>query len=387
MTQKWNTPTRYSFIGLSLVFLIFVSWQARELFKPLITAALTAYIFYPFVELLHRRFNIRHVVASRIVYFISLALMIAVPVTLAPTLVREIEIVATDLLHTLDEVGAILSTPFHIAGIELHLETFVPHLKNSLTSLLAPLPEDALTLLETTSRGTLWFLVIVISVYYFMTDWDKMRDWVISLAPQDYQHDVWRLYAEIKIIWMSYLKGQLTLMIIVAITFAIVWSIVGLPGALLLGLLAGLLSLIPDVGPFAATVLALLVALLEGSTWMPVSNFSFALIVAGLYVVLINIKNIWLRPLIYGRSVHMHEGIVFVAIIAAVIFTGIIGAFIIVPVLASLGIVGRYIYARTFGQPAFEDEVPASQPAPQAGSPSVDKPKPQRTRARKTKRN
>ncbi|MDO8753899.1 MAG: AI-2E family transporter, partial [Anaerolineales bacterium] len=162
MTQKWNTPTRYSFVGLSLVFLLFVSWQARELFKPLITAALTAYIFYPFVELLHRRFNMRHAVASRIVYFISLTLMIAVPVTLAPTLVRQIEIVATDLLHTLDEIGVILSTPFHIAGVELHLETFVPDLKNSLTSLLAPLPQDALTLLETTSRGTLWFLVIVI---------------------------------------------------------------------------------------------------------------------------------------------------------------------------------------------------------------------------------
>jgi len=110
----------------------------------------------------------------------------------------------------------------------------------------------------------------------------------------------------------------------------------------------------------------LIVALLEGSdwSWMPENNLIFALIVAGLYVVLINIKNIWLRPMIYGRSVHMHEGVVFVAIIAAVVFTGIVGAFIVVPVLASFGIVGRYLHARILGLPAFEDEIIASFPPP-----------------------
>lgn len=183
---------------------------------------------------------------------------------------------------------------------------------------------------------------------------------------------------------MGYLRGQLTLMTIVAIVFGIIWSIIGLPGALLLGILAGLFSLIPDVGPFAATALALIVALLEGSTWLPVNNFIFALIVAGLYVVLINIKNIWLRPLIYGRSVHMHEGIVFVSIIAAVIFTGIIGAFIVVPVLASLGVIGRYIHARLLGQPAFVDEEPASLSDAAPALVSQTKSAPRRTPARKT---
>ena len=50
---------------------------------------------------------------------------------------------------------------------------------------------------------------------------------------------------------------------------------------------------------------------------MPINNFLFGLLVVGLYVVLINIKNIWLRPYILGRSVNMHEAIVFVAIIGS----------------------------------------------------------------------
>jgi predicted PurR-regulated permease PerM len=360
MKERWTPATRYFVIGLALVFLVFVGWQIREIFAPLITAGLVAYIFYPFVEMFRRRFKLSQGVASRIVFFFSLALMIAVPVSLTPTLVRELDVVVNDLLKTVDELELLLAKPIEIANLQLHLNNLVPDVRGSLTAVLEFLPEDALLLLETTSRGTLWFLVIVVSVYYFMTDWDKMRDWAISLAPANYRHDIWRLYREIKAVWMGYLRGQLTLMTIVAVVFGIIWSIIGLPGALVLGILAGLFSLVPDVGPFAATALALIVALLEGSTWLPVNNFIFALIVAGLYVVLINIKNIWLRPLIYGRSVHMHEGIVFVAIIAAVIFTGIIGAFIVVPVLASLGVIGRYVHARLLNLPAFVDEEPAS---------------------------
>jgi len=360
MSNEWNRTTKYFAIGLILIILVFIGWQIREIFKPIITAGLIAYIFYPFVQLLCRRFRISQALASRIVYFISLSLMITVPVLLAPTLVIELKVVATDLLKTLEEAQVVLSQPIQLAGIQLRLEALIPSMKSSLTGLLAPLPADALQLLETTSRGTLWFLVIIVSVYYFMTDWDKLRDWAIRLAPADSQHDLWKLYFEIKKVWMGYLRGQLTLMIIVAIVFTIIWSAIGLPGALLLGLLAGLFSIIPDVGPFAATALALIVALLEGSNWIPVSHLTFALIVAGLYVVLINIKNIWLRPLILGRSVHMHEGIVFVAIIAAVIFTGIIGAFIVVPTLASLSVIGRYIHGRILGIPTFADEEPAS---------------------------
>jgi predicted PurR-regulated permease PerM len=132
-----------------------------------------------------------------------------------------------------------------------------------------------------------------------------------------------------------------------------------------LGLLAGLFTIVPDVGPFVATGLAVAVALLEGSNWMPVNNFIFGLIVVGLYIVLINIKNIWLRPYIFGRSIHMNEAIIFVAIIAAVIFSGVLGAFIILPILASLVVIWNYLHARMQGLPPFQDEVPAA-PVPES---------------------
>jgi predicted PurR-regulated permease PerM len=386
MNSNWSPPTRYFVLGIILVFLAFVCWEIREIFKPLTIAAIIAYIFYPVTETLHKHTRIPRKVVSNLVYFLSLALIIAIPVLFAPTLFAESKEVGTALLTKLDEIGLFLNQPVSFAGLALHFDTLVPNIKTSLENLLGSLPANMMKVLATTSRGSLWFLVVVISVYYFMTDWEKIREGIIHLAPAEYQHDMRRLYLEIKTVWMSYLRGQLTLMAIVGVVFSIVWSVIGLPGALLLGVIGGLFSIIPDVGPFAATILALIVALLEGSnaSWMPANHFLFGLVVIGLYVLLINIKNIWLRPLILGRSVHMHEGLVFVAIIAAVVFTGITGAFIVIPVLASLAVVGKYLRARLLGLPAFAEEEPAADSEPQTASDSNPKTKKASAKKRKS---
>jgi len=71
---------------------------------------------------------------------------------------------------------------------------------------------------------------------------------------------------------------------------------------------------------------------------------------------LITLKNFFVRPIIMGRSVHMNEGVVFIAIIIATILEGILGALLIVPVLASLVVIAGYIQRKILGLPAFEDD-------------------------------
>ena len=55
---------------------------------------------------------------------------------------------------------------------------------------------------------------------------------------------------------MAYLRGQIVLMLIVGVVFTVAWTVIGIPGALVLGVIAGLLTLIPDVGPFLAAAMA-----------------------------------------------------------------------------------------------------------------------------------
>ena len=124
----------------------------------------------------------------------------------------------------------------------------------------------------------------------------------------------------------------------------------------MLGVLAGLFTLVPDVGPFLAAALAMGVALLEGSSWIPLSNFWVAGIVGITYLVLINLKNFFVRPLIMGRSLHMNEALIFISIMIATILEGIMGALLVVPVLASIVVIMEYVRRRILGLTPFESD-------------------------------
>ena len=145
-------------------------------------------------------------------------------------------------------------------------------------------------------------------------------------------------------------------MFIVGVVYTIVWAALGVPAALTLGIIIGLLTIIPDIGPAIGAGIATVVAFIEGSTYLNIPNFWFAALILGIYVVLINLKNILIRPRLFGKSVQMHEGVVFVLIILAVVMQGVLAAIVVIPVVASVSIVGRYFINALYGQPQFLDE-------------------------------
>jgi predicted PurR-regulated permease PerM len=280
---------------------------------------------------------------------------VGIPISLTPLFLDEAQLVIQDLQDLMDQLQHSFSQPFGFAGYVFHFEQFGEYLSQIETTMLSPLPEELLQLLESTSVGILWFLVIMVSVHLFLSHWPRMREWLIHLAPTTYQDEMSELYRRIRQVWMAYLRGQIVLMIIVGIVFTIAWAVIGIPGALALGVIAGFFTLVPDVGPFLAAILAVGVALLEGSNWIPLSNFWVAGITLATYLVLINLKNFFLRPYVMGRSVHMNEGLVFVAIIVATILEGILGALLVVPLLATVAVIGEYLRRKILGMSAFEE--------------------------------
>jgi predicted PurR-regulated permease PerM len=356
--NQWSLSFRYV-VGIAVfVAVVALLIYAREAIKMLVIAAFIAYLISPAVTLLIHTTKISRKAAVNIVYFSALIVLLGVPGTLTPIFFDEIKIVATDLLDLSRQTSAMLTHPVQFGGIVFHFEQLGLSLRQLQESVLTPLPEQALALLETTSVNVLWFLVILVSVHLFMSEWPKMREWLINLAPESYHQDMHELYKRLRNVWMAYLRGQIVLMVVVGVVFTIAWLILGIPGALVLGVLAGLFTLIPDVGPFLAAALALGVALLEGSSWIPLSNFWVAGIVGLTYLVLVNLKNFFVRPIIMGRSLHMNEALIFIAIMIATILEGIMGALLIIPVLASVVVIMEYVRRRVLGLTPFavEDE-------------------------------
>jgi predicted PurR-regulated permease PerM len=373
--KQWNLPTRYLVLGVLIILGAIGLWYIRSVLQPMVIAAFAAYLINPVVNFLTRRTKLSHRASVNIVFSVSLLLLISAPASITLFL-DEAQQILRDITNLYNQLIVLLVRPYSFYGYAINLGQLANRLVEFRSTFLASIGENALKLLEQTSLGALWTIVTLVAVYYILAEWPHLRQRLIHSFPDSYHPELEELYHRIGTVWMNYLRSQILLMFIVGVVFTIAWAIIGIPGALVLGVVAGFLTLIPDVGPFLAAMLAVGVALLEGSSWIPLSNLFVGLIVLVVYLVLISIKNFWLRPFVMGRSVHMQESLVFIFIVMATVMWGILGALLVVPVVASLAIIFDYLRRRVLGMTPFSDPVPEAK---------IEKPRsaPRSSRARK----
>ncbi len=166
---KWSIPFRYV-VGITIfIGIVALLIYAREAVKMLVIAGFIAYLISPVVTLVMRRTKLSRAAAVNAVYFSSLIVLISVPATLTPIFFDEIKIVASDLLDLSRQTSVMLIKPVQFGTMVFHFEQLGQSLGKLQESILTPLPEEALALLETTSVNVLWILVILVSVHLFMS--------------------------------------------------------------------------------------------------------------------------------------------------------------------------------------------------------------------------
>jgi len=355
MRSSWTPTTRIVIIAVLLVIVGLFINAIRPLIAPMTVAALFAYTLYPLVARLEKKPRITYKWAVALVYFPFIAILIATPSTLIPVLVREIRTLTNEVLLIFEQLQTRLEEPVSILGQTISQEQLADFF-GSASATFTPAAEDAIQVLEATSTSLIWLVVILVTIYFLLADWQGLRDWFIGLFTEGERADLTQLLEQINFTWRSYLRGTLMLMFIMGIFFIIVGLAIGLPGAVALGLLTGLLSIIPELGPTIAGILATFVAFFEGSSYLPLSNFWFAILVAGIYIVVMQVKSLWLRPLVMGRFMHMNTGLVFIVIIGAALIWGVLAALIVLPVVASVGLIGHYIRAKLLDEDPWAEE-------------------------------
>ena len=150
------------------------------------------------------------------------------------------------------------------------------------------------------------------------------------------------------------------LALVIAVLVTVLNLAIGMPQPLLMGILAGLLEFLISVGHTIWLVIALIVALAGGSTYLPVSNPVFALIVFGMYILYTQIDLNILIPAIVGGRVHLHPMVVLMGIIIGATVGGVLGVALAAPTIATLRIAGRYLQKYMFDmEPPEEDSATA----------------------------
>jgi len=208
-------------------------------------------------------------------------------------------------------------------------------------------------LLFNVASSLLWIVSILIISFYLVKDAERLRAFLDRWAPPGYTAELRQLREEINRVWKAFFRGQVLLGVVIGLAVWISMMIVGLPNAGLMGLLAGLLEVVPTFGPVLATIPALLIAFFLGSTYLPISNFWFSVLVLAIYVVIQQTENAYLVPRIMGRRLLLHPVIVFIGMLAGGFLFGALGVVLAAPIIGTMRVVLSYIWAKLLGEAPF----------------------------------
>jgi predicted PurR-regulated permease PerM len=354
-TTTWSKEVRIIAFLFVLGFAVAILWFFRGAISPLVISALIAYVLSPIVDFLTRRTRLTRHISVLVVYLIALLVVAAIPATITPFVVNQVQGMDIDIPTLIERYDELVASPIYFMQWVIYPNQILPTIPEIPSNYINPIAEYSLHIFETVSKNALWVLVSLVTIYYLMLDGYKIPGWLLRIVPQEYRPDADHLLKQLRQVWADYLRSQLAFMFVVGLVDSIVWLAIGLPGAVFLGFLTGLTSFVHEIGAIVSGILSVGVALLLGSNFLPISNFWFAALVLVLYLILTAIKNVWIRPVIVGRHVHLHSGIVFVIIIAALVFYGALAAFVAVPVFVSILVLGRYLRRRILGLPSFAE--------------------------------
>jgi predicted PurR-regulated permease PerM len=375
-------------MGLLLLYL------ARGTLPLLVVAAVIAYILYPAVEWLNRRLRFPRTLATVVIYVILILVMAAIPILIGPAIIRQIRTFDVNVSELLSQGREWLRQTLNnwrsitILGMTIDLSSLIdpaletlgeegstpviPPAQVWLPRLLGMVPGAVSGVASTLISGTAAFFLTIVYSFYLVKDSAGWRTLLNDWLPDTFRDEFNRLRQQLSSIWSSFFRGQLALCLSIGLMSFLALTIMGIPGSIPLALVAGVLEVIPNLGPLLALVPAVIVALIQGSTWIPLSNVWVAVLVLGVYLLIQQVENNLLVPRIIGESVDLPPLLVLIGVIVGASNAGVLGAFLAAPVLASLKVLFLYAYNKVLERPAFPEERKKVKRVKQKGPPAEE---------------
>ena len=235
---------------------------------------------------------------------------------------------STSLTALIDSVCQLLG------AVEILIDSVASALKAPDT----PNPDDVVEVGTTVAELVATLATLMTIVFLWLVERPRLQRYVLAFLPQDMRAGARSVWNDVEIRLGLWVRGQLTLMAAMGAMTGIAYTVLGVPGALLLALIAAVTEAIPIIGPLLGAIPAVLVA----ATVSP----ELALIVAGLYVVIQFVEGNVLVPIVMRHAVGISPLLVLVSLLIGAAAGGFIGAFLAVPIAASLEIALQRLQAR-----------------------------------------
>jgi predicted PurR-regulated permease PerM len=349
MAQKQeNLASKFSWwlIGGVLILLIYL---LGPILAPFLTAAILAYICNPLVDRIETwkfgKFKINRTLASLLVLTFVCLVILLLLLIVVPMLIKEFTLVIERLPAYLANLRDNIE-PWMQKNLGLTLNLDIVHIQKILTNNMQAAAGSFTTAVQTIgSHGMTiigWFanlLLVPIVLFYMLRDWHRMLAFLLELVPKRRQPFTRQLAREIDHVLAGFLRGQLTVMLLMSVFYTIGLLLAGLDLAVPVGILSGLLGFIPYLGISLGMILAVLAGLLE---FNGIEQLIPIFVVYGIGQV---IESFWFTPTIVGDRIGLHPIMVIFALLAGGQLFGFTGVLLALPASAAIAVALRYVRA------------------------------------------
>ncbi len=331
-----------TWIALSLVAALAV-WLLAPVLTPFVVAAVLAYMLHPLVERLAAR-RVPRVLAASLVEVATLVIALAVLLLIVPILSRQLPLLREQIPLLADRLNTGLVPWLARLGIEVTLDTasiktfvfkyFDANLEQWIATALSSARIGGSILL--TVIGNVFLVPMVL--FYLLMDWNSLVRRLDRLIPPRMKERTHGFMSECDRMLGQYLRGQLLVMVALAIYYSVGLTLFGFDLAVPVGVFTGLAVFIPYVGFGLGLTLALISGALQFAGWQGLIGVA---VVFGIGQLL---ESFVLTPRLVGERIGMSPLTVIFALLAFGHLFGFVGVLIALPVSAVLVVAVRRLH-------------------------------------------
>lgn len=368
------TSHQFRYWGIAAAVFFLVIWFLGDVLLPFIVGGAIAYFLDPIADRLER-LGLSRVAATAFISLVALLLVILLVLAVIPTLVGQLTALVNSAPDIARKLQNFLLERFpDLADSTSTIRQTLAQIGAAIQERWAVLAESILTSALGVISIVLFIVVVPVVAFYLLLDWDDMVARIDSMLPLDHAPTIRRLAREIDAVLAGFVRGQVSVCLVLGTYYAVALMLAGLQFGLIVGAIAGTITFIPYVGALVGGALAIGLALFQfWGDWLQIG------IIAAIFAVGQFVEGNILTPRLVGKSVGLHPVWLLLALSAFGSVFGFVGMLIAVPVAASIGVLIRFAMEQYRASLLYQGKagLPASTPS---FTSAADVPKPRRSR-------
>lgn len=312
-----------------------------RILTPFIIALILTYILNPIVEKITQRLKIKRSIISLIISIIIFIAFVSIPLFIIPGIAVQLKATFSktpDLINFINNRVLLVLNQKYGSHFELDIANIRSSLINNVSkayqhvNIFSPIAKNSVILIEI----IVYIILIPFVLFYSICGWHSIIKFFDKLIPRSHISTVHAVVRDIDKMLSAYLRGQISVMIVMALYYGIALNFTGITAGVIIGIITGTLVFIPYIGIFTGLLIALAMAFSNFHGTNPI----FAIL--GIFIVGHLLEGGLITPYLVGGKIGLNPVMVILSLMIFGKLFGLVGILLALPLATITVVLLRY---------------------------------------------